>query len=391
MDDTQRLRAEIREFLATHLPAGLRDKTQRFLPLQRGDYVALHRLLDTRGWAAPGWPREYGGPGWNARERQVFDEELGAAGAPRLYPHIGMIGPVLQKFGTPAQKERFLPPMPRLDEVWCQGYSEPGAGSDLASLKTRCVRDGDHYVVTGQKIWTSYAHWADWMFCLVRTRQEGKPQQGISFLLIDMRSAGVSVRRIPCINGASDLNEVFLDQVKVPLDGLVHRENEGWTVAKYLLGFERTSGAAISTCRLLLARLKTLAQRERIHGRPLLEDPRFRERVARAEIRLRVQEQSLVCVLDGDIAPQLQGIEISALKLQGSALVQELAALLMRCAGPDGLAAPPWLATPDHPELWMDADLCPLSANYLDWRKTTIYGGTTEVQKNLIAKAMFAA
>ncbi|MGB3067681.1 MAG: acyl-CoA dehydrogenase family protein [Ottowia sp.] len=386
-------REEIRAFLAAELPARLREKTRQFLPLERQDYVSLHRLLDTRGWAAPGWPREYGGPGWSAEQRLVFEEELGAAGAPRLYPHVNMIGPVLQKFGTPDQKARFLPPMPRLDEIWCQGYSEPGAGSDLASLSTRCERRDEHYVVTGQKIWTSYAHWADWMFCLVRTRAGGKPQEGISFLLIDMRSPGVRVRRIPTINGASDLNEVFLDEVRVPLDGLVHKENEGWTVAKYLLGFERTGGSSIATCRLLLERLLSITASGPAGGTQLMENDVLRARIARAAVRLRVQEQALACVLAGDVAPELHGIEISALKLHGSELVQELSTLLMHCAGPAGM-----LCLPDageHGDGAGDAglelespELRALGANYLDWRKTTIYGGTTEVQKNLIARAL---
>ena len=394
-EELETFRREVREFFAANLPARLREKTQNFLPLEREDYVVLHRMLHTRGWAAPGWPEEYGGTGWNALQRLVFDEELGAAGAPRLYPHVNMIGPVLQKFGTPEQKARFLPPMLRMDEIWCQGYSEPGSGSDLASLKSRCVREGDHYVVTGQKIWTSYAHWSDWMFCLVRTQSGSKPQQGISFLLIDMRSPGVTVRRIPTINGASDLNEVFLDRVKVPLDGLVHQENDGWTVAKYLLGFERTGGSSITTCQLLLSRLKAIASREKLNGKPLLEDARFRERVTRAEIRLRIQEHSLACVLAGDVAPELQGTEISALKLQGSRIVQELATLLMQCAGPNGIVYLPEAFEPGFdPTLAREGldspDLMMLSPNYLDWRKTTIYGGTTEVQKNLIAKAILA-
>ena len=391
MDDTQRLRAEIREFLATQLPAGLRDKTWRFLPLQREDYVALHRLLDTRGWAAPGWPREYGGPGWTARERQVFDEELGAAGAPRLYPHIGMIGPVLQKFGTPAQKERFLPPMPRLDEVWCQGYSEPGAGSDLASLTTRCVRDGDHYVVTGQKIWTSYAHWADWMFCLVRTDNTARKQKGISYLLIDMKTPGITVRPIITLDGNHHTNETFFDNVRVPVANRIGEENRGWEYAKFLLGNERVGHARPGVSKALIAQAKALAAQVMVGDEPLSENRRFREKLALIEVETKALEMTNMMVVaqikKGGNRPDPR---TSVLKMKGSELQQSIHEVLLEVAG---LQALPRLSKAQIMELATAGMVgpdwaAPLAPNYFIGRAKSIVAGSNEIQHNVVAKAV---
>ena len=249
--DERAFRDEVRGWLREHLPAELRDKVARYEPLDReDDLVALAPHPGRRkGWIAPAWPREWGGTGWNVVQRYIFEEECGYAGAPPLIPFgLAMCAPVLLKFGTDAQKQRFLPRIYRGDDFWCQGYSEPGSGSDLASLRTSAVRRGDHYVVNGQKTWTTLAHMADWIFCLVRTdRDRERKQDGISFLLIDMKTPGITVRPLMLMDGGHEVNEVFFDDVEVPVENRVHEEGKGWTVAKYLLGHERMNTARIGT------------------------------------------------------------------------------------------------------------------------------------------------
>ena len=255
-------REEVRAFMAANLPADIRDKVFGHLRLEKEDYVRWHRILEARGWGAPSWPREHGGTGWNALERLIFEIESMRTGAPRLLPFgLTMIGPVLMKYANAQQKARFLPRIPKVEDFWCQGYSEPGAGSDLASLKTRAVRKGDCYVVNGQKTWTTMAHFADWIFCLVRTDPEARAQQGISMLLIDMKTPGITVRPIRTLDGGHDVNETWFENVEVPVENLVGEENKGWTYAKYLLGHERTGIAGIGACHPELGRLKHFAAR----------------------------------------------------------------------------------------------------------------------------------
>ena len=252
------------------MPPDIRDDVLTFKHLSREHFVRWQRILAARGWGAPGWPREFGGTGWNAVQRSIFEDECYKAGAPRQIPFgLSMIGPVLMKYGTPAQRAHFLPRIITMEDWWCQGYSEPGAGSDLASLKTSARREGESYVINGQKTWTTLAQFADWMFCLVRTRGEGKPQEGISFVLIDMKSAGVRVRPIRTLDLGAEVNEVFLDEVRIPAANLVGEENRGWSIAKFLLGHERTTIAGIGMCKRLLASLKDYARRQTKHGRPL--------------------------------------------------------------------------------------------------------------------------
>lgn len=378
-------RQEVRNFVATRLPDDIRAKVRMFQPLQKDDIGRWHRILNERGWGVPAWPEEFGGPGWTPTQRAIFDEEAALGGAPRLYPHVNMIGPVLQRFGTPAQQQRFLPKIRSMEEWWCQGYSEPGAGSDLASLKTRAQRTGDVYRVSGQKIWTSFALWADWMFCLVRTDSTGKPQQGISFLLIDMRSKGITVRPIRTLTGG-DLTEVFLDDVEVPLENLVHQENDGWTVAKFLLGFERTTLAAVGLCKFMFNRTKELAA-ESGNGL-LMEDPGFRRRLAAAEVDIIAHEWTLKRVLGSKAAAQ-GGAASSVLKIKASEIQQALAELLLECAGAgamrDARSMKEKHSQPPAAGIFQSALLADL---YLDIRKTTIFGGTSEVQKNIIAKSL---
>ena len=386
----EEFRLEVRSFVAQHLPDDIRRKVLGFLRVEREDYVRWQRILAERGWGAPGWPVVFGGCGWDAVRRNIFDDESFAGGAPRQMPFgLSMIAPVLMKFGTPGQQHRFLPRILTMDDWWCQGYSEPGAGSDLASLKTRAERAGDHYVVTGQKTWTSFAQWANWMFALVRTSSDGKPQQGISLLLIPMDSPGITVRPIKTLDGGLDVNEVFIDQVEVPVENLVGVENEGWSIAKYLLGHERTNIAGLGMCKRLLRRLKELARTRFKHGLPLIEDPRFRDKVVRIEIDVLAQEWALARLISLEHSGQGLGVEPSMLKIRGSEIQAELGELLMECAGPYAL---PYL----HDAMTLNytgptaggVELNPLAGLYLDLRKVAIYGGTNEIQRGLIGKTV---
>jgi len=379
----QAFRNEVRRFVDTKLPADLRDKVMNFVRYEKEDFQRWHRIIAARGWAGPNWPKEYGGAGWNAIQRKIFDEECFLGFAPRLIPHVNMICPVLQRYGTQEQKKRFLHRIWPLEDWWCQGYSEPGAGSDLASLKTRAERKGDRYIVNGQKIWTTWAHWADWMFCLARTRFEGKPQAGISFLLIDMKSPGVTVRPIISLDGVHDLNEVFLDNVEVPLENLVGAEHEGWTVAKFLLGHERTDLAGVGVAKRFMRFAKQLTRTVRKH------DPLMRHRLATLEIDLLAHEWTVMRVLSSDEAGRDPGPAASTLKISSTELQQDIAELMMEGAGPcavpyvDAARERGWAGSLPRDKVTNAA-----SANFLDWRKVTIFGGTTEVQKNIVAKSV---
>ena len=382
-------RAEVRAFLDAKLPADLRHKVKELLRLERDDFVRWHNILADHGWSGPNWPKEYGGTGWNAIERKIFDEECFLAYAPRLIPHVNMIMPVLQRYGTDAQKERFLHRIWRLQDWWCQGYSEPGAGSDLASLKTRAVRQGDKYIVNGQKTWTTWAHYANWMFCLVRTSSEGKPQQGISFLLIDMKSPGVTVKPIISIDGVHDLNEVFLEDVEVPVGNLVGEEHNGWTVAKFLLTHERTELAGVGLCKRFMTYLKRAAERKTLRGRPLIEDPQIQERIACLEMELRAHEWTVLRVLSMDDTGQSAGPAASILKIRSTELQQAMTAMISEMAGPQGVRYVNEAREADWSgELPGGLFGNALVAHHLDWRKVTIFGGTTEVQKNIVSKTV---
>jgi alkylation response protein AidB-like acyl-CoA dehydrogenase len=392
-EDDVAFRTEVREFVAAKLPVEIRDRVLGFRRLSRDDYVTWQRILHAKGWAAPGWPRQFGGTGWNARQRTIFEEECYEAGAPRQIPFgLSMVAPVLMKFGTPVQQSRYLPRILTMEDWWCQGYSEPGAGSDLASLKTRAERRGDVYVVNGQKTWTTLAQYANMFFCLVRTSTEGKPQQGISFLLIDMNTPGLRVRSIKTLDQGADVNEVFLDDVEVPVANLVGEENRGWSIAKYLLGHERTNIAGIGMCKRLLRRVKEIAAQETRRGRPLLEDARFRERLARMDIQVLSHEWSLMRVISLEQAGREVGTEASMLKIRGSEIQQELGAMLMECAGPYALPySPEALEEGQGADMPGGMHLAGLAAQYFDLRKVSIYGGTNEVQKNLIARAVIGS
>jgi alkylation response protein AidB-like acyl-CoA dehydrogenase len=376
-------RDDARSWLRENLPADLRAKTLGYEAFSKEDLLRWHKILAGKGWIAPAWPREWGGTDWNVVQRYIFEEECGYAGAPPLVPFgLVMCAPVLLKFGSDAQRNRFLPRIYRGDDFWCQGYSEPGSGSDLASLRMRALRDGDHYVVDGQKTWTTLAHMADWMFCLVRTdaRTEAK-QDGISFLLVDMKTPGITVRPLALMDGGREVNEVFFDAVRVPVDNRVHDEGNGWTVAKFLLGYERMNTARIGTSKRELERLKMLAARETKHGKPLLDDPRFRDRVSRLEAELLALEITNLRFVDQLRGGRPPGAEVSMLKIVGTEIQQRLTELMMQVAGP--LAQP---YAPLGDDAGFDRFLAALTPRYCNYRKTTIYAGSNEIQRNIIAK-----
>jgi alkylation response protein AidB-like acyl-CoA dehydrogenase len=388
--DDVAFRAEVRAFVAQNLPAHIRERVIGFRRVHREDYVAWQQILQAKGWGAPGWPKEFGGPGWTARQRTIFEEECFEGGAPRQMPFgLTMVAPVLMKFGTAAQQQQYLPRILAMEDWWCQGYSEPGAGSDLASLKTRAERKGDVYVLNGQKTWTSFAHYANKFFCLVRTNADAKPQAGISFLLLDMNTPGLTVRPIKTLDQGADVNEIFLDNVEVPVENLVGEENRGWTIAKYLLGHERTNIAGIGMCKRLLRRVKEIAAVELHRGRPLIDDWRFRDKLARIEIDVLSHEWSLMRVISLEQSGRDVSTEASMLKIRGSEIQQDLGGLLMEAAGANAIAySPDWLEDGHGDAMPGGAHLAGLAAQYLDLRKVSIYGGTNEVQKNIIARAV---
>ena len=381
--DERAFRDDIRGWLRAHLPAPLRAKVAGYDHLDRTELMTWHRILARQGWVAPAWPVEWGGTGWNVVQRYIFEEECGYAGAPPLVPFgLTMCASVLLRFGTDAQKARFLPRIYQGDDFWCQGYSEPGAGSDLAALRTTAVRHGDRYVVNGQKIWTTMAHMADWIFCLVRTDAAlERKQDGISFLLIDMKSPGITVRPIELMDGGREVNEVFFDDVEVPQDQRVHDEGKGWTVAKYLLGHERMNTARIGTSLRELEQLKAFAAGQRKHGRPLVDDPRFRDKLSRLEIELMALAVTNLRFLDQLRGGKAPGAEISMLKIKGTEIQQALTELMMQTAGP--LAQ---VFRPVDAAARFDALTASLVPRYCNVRKATIYAGSNEIQRNIIAK-----
>ena len=381
-------REEVRAFLKAHLPQDIAARINQGKSVCKADQVLWMRTLNEKGWLAASWPVEHGGTGWSAVQKHIFDEECAVAGAPRIVPFgVNMVGPVIIKFGTEAQKAHYLPRILNCDDWWCQGYSEPGAGSDLASLRTRAVREGDEYVVNGQKTWTSTGHMADWIFCLVRTDAEAQQQRGISFLLIDMKTPGITVRPIITLDGGHYVNEVFLDNVRVPVSNLVGRENEGWTCAKYLLTHERTTIAGIGIAKAMLTRLKQVARTEQRNGKPLLEDPQFRAQIADVEIQLMAIGMSNLRILDSARDGGVPGSESSILKIKGTEIRQAITYLLSKAVG---AYANPFLKEElgyDYEGELLHSEFSNSSTcQYLDMRKASVYGGSTEIQKNIIAK-----
>jgi alkylation response protein AidB-like acyl-CoA dehydrogenase len=378
-------RDEVRVWLREALPEDIRRKTLNGQKLTKAEHIAWQQIQAAKGWLAPSWPTRYGGTGWGPVERFIFDEECHLAGVPRAnIPAIDLLGPVIIEFGTEEQKQRFLPPILRSEDWWCQGFSEPGAGSDLASLSMRAVRDGDDYVVNGSKIWTSHAQMSNWIFCLVRTSIEEKKHAGISFLLIDMNQPGVTVSPIITVGGVHAVNGVTIDDVRVPVSNLVGREGQAWEMTRFLLGHERLVGASLGPAAKYLAEVKALARRELRDGRPWIEDLGFRDRLAAVEVELTALKYTAYRVIADELAGKAPGPEVSVLKLKGSLVNQALTELLVEIAGPLGLADP--LTLPHGQESIFPDDEAYLAQQYFDRRKLTIYGGSAEIQKNIIAQ-----
>ena len=384
--DELAFREEVRAFTQANLPADIARRVLDHRRLGRSDYSRWQDILVNKGWLTGHWPREFGGLGWSSVEQHVFDEETAGLGAPRLIPFgLNMVAPVIMAFGSASQKDYYLARIAANTDWWCQGYSEPGSGSDLASLKTKAVRDGDHYVVNGQKTWTTLAQYADMIFCLVRTSTEGRKQEGISFLLIDMKSPGVTVRPILLLDEEHEVNEVWFDDVRVPVQNLVGDEGKGWTYAKYLLGHERTGIAAVGASKRELATLKSLSQSQVHRGRPLAQDARFAARIAWVEIELMALEMTVMRVLSsGGKAP---GPEASILKIKGTEIQQALTELAMEAVGPYALPFTPDALELEHVGEGIGPEYAaPLAGRYFNMRKSTIYGGSNEIQRNIISQ-----
>jgi alkylation response protein AidB-like acyl-CoA dehydrogenase len=385
-------RDEVRRFIAASLPQEISCKVEAGKRLGKEDYVRWQRILNRKGWLAPGWPVEHGGTGWNALERVVFESELGAAPAPPVIAFgVNYVGPVIIAFGNAAQKKHYLPRILASEDWWCQGYSEPEAGSDLAALRTRAEDAGDHYLVNGSKTWTTYAQHADMMFCLARTAGggDGKKQESISFILIDMKSPGIAVTPIVTLDGGAEINTVFFDNVRVPKANLVGEEGKGWTYAKFLLAHERTSIARVGLSTRLLAKLKRIATVETSRGRPLGEDPEFRTKIAAVEIDLLALEAMVFRIASTQAPGQPPGPESSILKIKGSLIQQALTALLAEAVGVYALPHQPEWFEPGWNGEPVGPDHSPgLAEQYFNWRKVSIYGGSNEIQRNIIAKHM---
>ncbi len=391
--EEESFRAEVRGFLEAELPADIRARMQLGRRMHKEDLTRWQKILHRRGWGAVMWPTRFGGAGWSIVQQHIFEEERADIGAPPQNAFsLRMLAPVLMNFGNAAQQEYFLPRIVAGEDWWCQGYSEPGSGSDLASLRTSAVRHGDHYVVNGQKTWNTLGQYADWMFCLVRTGSEGRPQQGISFLLIDMRSPGVRIKPIAMLDREHEINDIWFDDVHVPAHNLVGDENKGWTYAKFLLTHERTNNAGIGNCKRALKKLKEIASHQPANGRPLLEDLRFRDRIAQVELELMALEITNLRVLSAAAdESRALGPEVSLLKIKGSEIQQTIAELQMQALGPDALPylsealEMDWVAEPAFAQHYAPY-APPLTGHYFNMRKTTIYAGSTEIQKNIISQ-----
>ncbi len=381
-------RDSVRAWLKDNLPPELQHKVLNHKRLKRDDYVRWHRIVHSRGWVAPNWPVEHGGTGWTKVQQHIWEEECARAGTPPILPFgVNMVAPVIIAFGNDVQKRHYLPRILSCEDWWCQGYSEPGSGSDLASLKTRAVRDGDHYVVNGQKTWTTLGQYADMMFCLVRTDPDARKQEGISFLLIDMKTPGITVRPIITLDEDHEVNEVFFDNVRVPVANLVGEENKGWTYAKYLLGHERTGIAAVGRSKRELAFVKRLAMRVQKAGKPLIDDALYAAKLAAVEIDLMALEVTVLRVISQEAKRKAPGPEASMLKVKGTEIQQRLTELMVEAAGPAALAFDPAYLEGEHVHSAGDDDAAaPLMPYYFNYRKTSIYGGSNEIQKNIITQ-----
>ena len=386
--EEQAFREKIRGWLANKLPRDISHKVHNALRLTREDQQRWARILGKEGWHGYAWPQQFGGPGWTAVQRHLFEEECALAGAPRIVPFGPvMVAPVIMAFGSAEQQKRHLPGIMSGDVWWSQGYSEPGAGSDLASLKCKAERRGDYYIVNGQKTWTTLGQYGEWIFCLVRTSSEGKPQTGISFLLIDMKSAGVSVRPIIMLDGGHEVNEVFFDNVQVPADNLVGEENKGWTYAKYLLAHERAGIGEVNRAKRELERLKRIAKAEGLY-----DDTRFRDQIALLEVDIVALEMLILRVISAEKSGK-QSLDVAGLlKIRGSEIQQRYTELMMLAGGPYSVPFIREAMDAGWQGDFFGAQHCaPLAGTYFNYRKTTIYGGSNEVQRNIVAQTVLGS
>jgi len=385
--EEEAFRSDVRAFIAdakAKLPQSL--GAPESATRSKEDYLAWHKLLYKKGWVAPLWPKEYGGTGWNVTQRYIFNEECANAETPTTLPFgLNMVAPVIFTYGNDEQKKKFLPRILSGEDWWCQGYSEPGAGSDLASLRTKAVREGDYYIVNGQKTWTTLAQFADWIFCLVRTNPDVKQQEGITFLLIDMKSPGITVKPIIVLDGAREVNEVFFDNVKVPVANRVGEENKGWTYAKFLLVNERSGIAGVARSKKAVERLKDIARAELLDGKPLIDDEEYSRKIADLEIDLAALEYTELRTLAAESKGQMAGPESSILKIRGTEIQQRITELTVEAIG--------YYAYPNERALGSNEFIGPdyalgQAGRYFNVRKASIYGGSNEIQRNIIAKAV---
>lgn len=389
-DEQKAFREEVRSFLAEKLPSRLSEKVRTGKRLTKADHVQWNAVLNARGWLAPNWPQEHGGAGWDAIQRHIFEEEAAAAHAPRLVPFgLSMLAPVLMKYGNPQQLEYYLPRILDGSDWWCQGYSEPGAGSDLAALKTSAVKDGDSYVVNGQKTWTTLGQYANKIFCLVRTSSEGKKQEGISFLLIDMETPGIEVRPIVLLDGEPEVNEVWFTDVRVPAENLVGEENQGWTIAKYLLTHERTNIAGVGYAKTALNSLRRVMDAQKTGAQPSVEELLLAAKVAEVEIDLMAMATTNLRMLSAAAAGQSPGAESSMLKVKGTIIRQQINALTLKAAGSFAL---PFISEAldegSNVEPVGPPFALPATQSYFNNRKLSIFGGSNEVQRQIISKSI---
>ncbi len=384
--EEQKFREEVHAWVAENLPESISHKVHNALDLTRDDMQNWAKILGKKGWLGYGWPKQFGGPGWTAVQKHLFEEELARAGGPRVVPFGPvMVAPVIMAFGSPEQQKRFLPGIASGEVWWSQGYSEPGSGSDLASLRTRAERKGDKYIINGQKTWTTLGQYGEWMFNLVRTSNEGKPQTGISFIVLDMKSPGVTVRPIKLLDGSVEVNDVFFDNVEVPVENLIGEENKGWTYAKHLLSHERTNIADVNRAKRELERLKRIAKSEGVW-----DEARFRDEIAKLEVDIVALEMLVLRVLSAEKSGKNPLDIAGLLKIKGSEIQQRYTELMMLAGGPYSLPlireamAAGWQG--DFPG--GNPALAPLTSSYFNMRKTTIYGGSNEVQRNIVAQTV---
>lgn len=383
-----KFKEEVKDFIIKNLDKNTQKKIIDGHHLSKDDLVNWQKKLHEKGWMAPNWPKEYGGTGWSITQRYIFDEECGAAAAPSALPFgVTMVAPVIIKFGTDLQKSKYLPRILSSDDWWCQGYSEPGSGSDLASLSTKAEKVEGGYIINGTKTWTTLAQHADMMFILVRTNSDCKPQEGISFMLLDMKAPGVSVKPIITLDGGHEVNMVYLENVKVPDENLIFEENKGWTVAKYLLGHERTSIAAVSRSKKALSKVREIAKLNINGNSTLNEDSRFMDKVTKCDVRLQALEYAELKSISDDVKGIPPGPEASMLKIRGSEIQQEITELVLEASGYYANAYQPNIMDTGNNEPLIGPDWSSAAApKYFNTRKTTIYGGSNEIQKNILAK-----